>query len=30
MINDKGEVFGDNLFIEIVVGTWEEKNAQYN
>ncbi len=28
MINDKGEVFGDNLFIEIVVGTWEEKNAQ--
>ncbi len=30
MINDKGEIFGDNLFIEIVVGTWEEKNAQYN
>jgi hypothetical protein len=30
MINDKGEVFGDNLFIEIVVGTYEEKQAQEN
>ncbi len=30
MINDKGEVFGDNLWVEIVVGTWEEKNAQRN
>lgn len=28
MVNDKGEVFGDNLFIEILVGTWEEKQAQ--
>ena len=29
MVNDKGEVFGDSLFIEIIVGTWEEKQAQY-
>ena len=28
MINDKGEVFGDNLFVEIVVGTWEAKQTQ--
>jgi len=28
LINDKGEVFGDNLYVEIVVGTWEAKQTQ--
>jgi hypothetical protein len=28
LINDKGEVFGDSLSVEIIVGTWEEKQAQ--
>ena len=30
LINDKGEVFGDSLSVEIIVGTWEEKQAQRN
>lgn len=30
MVNEKGEVFGDNLYVEIIVGTWEEKQAQRN
>jgi len=30
MINDKGELFGEPFKIEIVVGTWEEKQAQYD
>jgi hypothetical protein len=30
MINDEGELFGEAFKIEIVVGTWEEKQAQYD
>lgn len=30
MINDKGETFGEPFKIEIVVSTWEDKQAQYD
>ena len=28
MVNDKGEFFGESLEVEIIVGTWAEKQAQ--